>query len=327
VSAPQHSVEEVVRTIVVDKTPPRRGWFKRRANRRITVQTPSLGAWMAEVFRALGRKLVVLAKAAAVVAFVAASVFAVRAVMRHVVESPRFAVRDVRVTFAVDGDKQGKQDKQDQQDRQDRQATPHVTADEVRELAGVDIGDKLLAVDADAVAKLLASHPWIASARVRRELPSVLAVEITERHAVASALLGALYLLDADGRPFKRATFEEADGLPVITGVTREQYAALRHASEAVFREAIGLVGAYGTDPARPKLSEVHVDARSGFSLVLMDGGGQIRLGRGEVDGKLARMDRIIAALGPRGAAGVATVYLDGPAADRVTVRLRQVRD
>ena len=309
-SAPQH-IDNEVRSVVVDKTPPRRGWFKRRGNRRITVQTPSLGAWMAEVFRAIGRKLVVLAKAAAVVAFVAASVFAVRAVVRHVVASPRFAVRDVRVTFAVE------------QDKQAQQPTPHVTADEVRELAGVELGDKLLAVDADAVAKLLASHPWIASARVRRELPSVLAVEITERHAVASALLGALYLLDADGRPFKRATFEEADGLPVITGVTREQYAALRHASEAVFREAIGLVAAYGTDPARPKLSEVHVDARSGFSLVLMDGGGQVRLGRGEVEGKLARMDRIIAALGPRGAAGVATVYLDGPAADRVTVRLR----
>jgi len=307
-SAPQHSVEETVRTVVVDKTPPRRGWFKRRGNRRITVQSPSLGAWLAEATRAVGRKLLVLAKAAAVVAFVAASVFVVRAVVRHVVASPRFAVRDVRVTFAVD---------------KDRQTAPHVTDDEVRELAGVDIGDKLLAVDADAVAKLLASHPWVASARVRRELPAVLAIEISERHAVASALLGALYLLDADGRPFKRATFEEADGLPVITGVTREQYAALRQASEAVFREAIGLCGAYAADPARPKLSEVHVDARAGFSLVLMDGGGLVRLGRGEVDGKLARMDRIMAALGPRGAAGVGTVYLDGPAADRVTVRMR----
>jgi cell division septal protein FtsQ len=75
-----------------------------------------------------------------------------------------------------------------------------VTADEVRELAGVEPADQLLAVDADAVARQLASHPWIASARVRRELPSVLAIEISERHAVASALLGALYLLDANGR-------------------------------------------------------------------------------------------------------------------------------
>jgi hypothetical protein len=83
--------------VVVDRTPPRRGWFKRR----ITVQSPSLGAWLAEASRAIGRKLRVLAKAAIVVAFVAASVFAVRAVVRHVVASPRFAVHDVRVTFAT----------------------------------------------------------------------------------------------------------------------------------------------------------------------------------------------------------------------------------
>ena len=199
-----------------------------------------------------------------------------------------------------------------------------MTADEIRELAGVELGDQLLAVDADAVAKLLATHPWIASARVRRELPSVLAIEVSERHAVASALMGALYLLDADGRPFKRATFEEADGLPVITGVTREQYAALRRASaRRCFARRSRWSAPTRADPARPKLSEVHVDARTGFSLVLMDGGGQVRLGRGEVEEKLARMDHIIAALGPRGAAGVATVYLDGPPADRVTVRLR----
>jgi cell division protein FtsQ len=307
-SAPQ-AIEEETQSITVDKTPPHRGWFKRRRNRRITVQSASVGVWLADALRFVGRKLLFLAKAATVAVFVAASVFAVRAVVRHVVASPRFAVRDVRVSFA--------------QTKTDGDAANHVTADEVRELAAVELGDPLLSIDADAVAKRLASHPWVASARVRRELPSVLAIDISERRAAASALLGALYLLDADGRPFKRATFEEADGLPVITGVTREQYAALRHASEAVFREALALVAAYGADPARPRLSEVHVDARTGFSLVLLEGGGQVRLGRGEVEGKLARMDRVIAALGPRGAAGLATVYLDGPIADRVTVRLR----
>ena len=87
--------------MVVDKTPPRRGWFKRRGQPAHHGADPSLGAWLAEASRAIGRKLVVLAKAAVVVAFVAASVFAVRAVVRHVVASPRFAVRDVRVTFAA----------------------------------------------------------------------------------------------------------------------------------------------------------------------------------------------------------------------------------
>jgi cell division protein FtsQ len=195
-----------------------------------------------------------------------------------------------------------------------------VPAEEIEELSGVSIGDQLLTVDPDQVARRLAAHPWIATARVRRELPSALAIEVTERRAVATALMGALYLLDDGGRPFKRATFEEADGLPVVTGVTREQYAALRPASEAVFREALTLLGSYGAD--RPKLSEVHVDPRAGFSLVLLDGAGEIRLGRGATEEKLARLDQIFGAVGPRGPAALATVYLDGAVADRVTLRL-----
>jgi len=198
-------------------------------------------------------------------------------------------------------------------------ATTHAPGEEIEELAGVAIGDRLLTVDPDRVAAKLAMHPWVATARVRRELPSVLAIEVTERRGLAAALMGALYLLDENGRPFKRATFEEADGLTVITGVTREQYAAVRPASEAVFREALALLAAYDN---RPKLSEIHVDPRAGFSLVLLDGAGEIRLGRGETEEKLSRLDRILGAIGPRGPGALATVYLDGALADRVTVRL-----
>jgi len=111
----------------------------------------------------------------------------------------------------------------------------------------------------------------------------------------------------------------------VITGVTREQYVALRSTSEAVFREALALFAAYadGAAAPRPKLSEIHIDPRTGFSLVLFDGAGEIRLGRGAAEEKLARLDQILAAAGPRGPAALATVYLDGAVADRVTVRLR----
>jgi cell division protein FtsQ len=251
---------------------------------------------MAGGLRWLGRKLVVTGKVLAVAGAVALSLLAGRQLVRHVIASPRFAVREIRIAAAT-----------------------HVTAEEIAALAGVEIGDKLLTVDPDRVAARLAAHPWIASARVRRELPSVLSIDVTERQAVGCALMGALYLLDANGRPFKHATFEEADGLPVITGVTREQYAALRPASEAVFREALALLAAYGD---RPKLSELHVDPHSGFSLVLLDGAGEIRLGRGDTDEKLARLDQILGAVGPRGPAALATVYLDGALADRVTLRL-----
>ena len=72
-----------------------------------------------------------------------------------------------------------------------------------------------------------------ATVRVSRQLPSVLTIEISERHAAAVVNLGGLYLADVRGRPFKRATMDEAAGLPVITGVARGQYAARRDAVEA----------------------------------------------------------------------------------------------
>jgi cell division septal protein FtsQ len=286
--------------ITVEQPPVKRHFFRRRANRRITVARPSIAGWVASGLRAAAIKLVVLGKVLVAAAFVAGALWAGRKVVQHVIASPRFAVHDIEVGPST-----------------------RVSPDEIRDLCGVRLGDRLLAVDPDAVAARLATHPWILSARVRRELPSTLAIEVTERQAAASALLGALYLLDGAGRPFKRATFAEADGLPVITGVTRDQYAAVRGTSEAVFRQALGLYRSYADGhPERPKLSEVHVDTRAGFTLVLYDGSGEIRLGRGDFEDKLARLDRIFAALGNRGPAALQTVYLDGPLSDRITIRM-----
>jgi len=297
---PGATSEPSERGITVEHPPVRRRFFRRRNNRRLTVARPSIAAWLAGPLRAAAAKLALVGKALLVVAFVAGAVWAGRQVVRHVIASPRFAVRDIQVGASI-----------------------HVSTDEIRQQAGVEVGDRLLAVDPDAVATRVTMHPWILSARVRRELPSTLVIEVTERRAVASALLGALYLVDGSGHPFKRATFAEADGLPVITGVTRDQYASVRGTSEAVFRQALALFAAYNDGhPERPKLSEVHVDTRIGFSLVLLEGSGEIRIGQGDFDAKLAQFDRIFAALGPRSPAALRTVYLDGPLSERVALRM-----
>jgi cell division septal protein FtsQ len=315
--------------------PPRRGLFHRRRNRRITV-TPISAArvalWLARVVRGAARRGLVVVKGLATVAFLAGAAWGGEHAVRHVIASPRFAVREVRVG-----------------------ATLHVQKDEVLALAGVGVGDRLLSIDTDAVAARVASHPWVASARVRRELPSVLAIDVVERRAAAAALLGGLYLVDESGRPFKRATLDEADGLVLLTGLSREQYASWRGASEAAYREALSIVAEYhAQDPAargsfapggagwrgagggdaftgafagafagaRPPLSEVHIDPRYGFSLFLYEGGGEIRLGRGDYADKLGRLDEILAALGPRGPVRLRTVHLDGPSRERVPIRL-----
>ncbi|HVZ71784.1 MAG TPA: FtsQ-type POTRA domain-containing protein [Polyangia bacterium] len=287
---------------------PRRGLLRRRSNRRVLVVKRSPLVWFGEVAKAVASRLAVLGKLVVVCALVAGAVYGGRALVRHVVASPRFDLREIRAD-----------------------ATLHISHDDVVELSGLSPGDHLLAIDTDAVAARVAAHPWVASVRVRRQLPSALAIDVVERRAAATALLGTLYLLDETGRPFKRATLEEADGLPIVTGLSREQYTLARNASEAAFREGLSLLAAYRAvdslsaahgPSSRPALSEIHIDPRAGFSLVFYDGGGEVLLGRGDWAGKLARLDEILGALGPRGASALRAVHLDGPTHDRVTVRL-----
>jgi cell division septal protein FtsQ len=209
-------------------------------------------------------------------------------------------------------------------------ASVHVQRDEILALAGVDLGDRLLAVDTDVVAARVAAHTWVAGVRVRRRLPSVLNIEVTERVAVAAVALGGLYLVDETGRPFKRATMEEADGLPVISGVDRVKYVDMREVTEAALREALAIVAAWRERPGRPALSEINIDPRFGFALFLLEGGAEIRLGRGDTIKKLASFDQIFEAVKRSASSDVRAVrivHLDGANGNRIPVRFAEAEE
>ncbi len=256
------------------------------------------GAWAKGV--RIGRvagKLVLLALA------IVACAWGVRLGVRHVLDSPRFQLRTIE--FA---------------------ATPHLGQADVLVLAGVALGDRLLGVDTDAVAARIATHPWVSSVRASRRLPSCLVIEVSERRAAAVAELSGLYLVDDGGRPFKRASMEEADGFPVLTGIERARYAGMREVSEAAFREALALLREYREKPGRPAVGEISIDPGFGFSLILFESGAEIRLGRENYSKKLAQLDQIFEALVAKGTGGLSAlriVHLDLPESGRVPVLLR----
>jgi cell division protein FtsQ len=257
----------------------RRGWSRwRRRNRRAVVQRRSLLLVLWVALARLGREAWVvgrvLGKIIAMLAVLGGAGWGGLWAIRHVVDSPRFQVKQIDIS-----------------------PVQHVRREDLLVLAGVAVGDKLLSVDTDAVAARLATHPWVARAQVKRDLPSVLHIDLVERRVAAVASLGGLYLVDENGRPFKRARMDEAEGLPVLTGIGRESYAKLPEASAAVFREALAVLDDYRSRPGRPALSEVSIDPRFGFALVLLEGGAEIRLGRGETSKKLARFDQILEAV------------------------------
>lgn len=291
-------------------------WLRRRrrrvTNRRVAVQGASPVLVVAEGVTTVGRWVLagvrVASKVVLLLSVLAALAWGGRLAVRHVVASPRFAVGDIQVV-AIPATAQ------------------RLPREQILALAEVAEGDRLLEIDTDVVAARVARHPWAAGVRVSRQLPGVLRIEVTERRAAAAATLGALYLVDDSGRPFKRATMDEAEGLPVLTGIERAQYVELREVSEAAFRDALGLLAAYGERAQRPAVSEVNIDPRFGFTLYLLQGGAEIRLGRKDFGKKLARLDQIFEAVkaGETGALVVVHLdHLDGTSASgtRIPVRL-----
>ncbi|HVV82807.1 MAG TPA: FtsQ-type POTRA domain-containing protein [Kofleriaceae bacterium] len=206
-------------------------------------------------------------------------------VHRWATTSPRFAV----ATIAVHGS--------------------HVlTDDQVRDLLPFHAGDNVFSVDTDAAERVLAAEPWVARARVRRHLPRSVTVEIVERTPAAVVSADGLYLVDAAGRPFKRAELDrgEGEGLPVISGVPRPLFTSAPDEAADRIKHALEVVGAWsdagaGDGAARPAIGEVRVD-QHGATLYTFDDAVAVRVGDAagpELATRLRRFDAAWAALSP----------------------------
>jgi POTRA domain, FtsQ-type len=93
----------------------------------------------------------------------------------------------------------------------DIRGTRVIDAAEAKALLPVHLGDNMFAADTRTLERALAAHPWVARVEVHRELPRTLVATITERTAAAVVDLGALYLVDPAGKPFKRVSLEPSD--------------------------------------------------------------------------------------------------------------------
>jgi cell division protein FtsQ len=202
----------------------------------------------------------------------------------------------------------------------------HVGEDALIARAGVPLGVNLFAVDRNEIARNLTQEPWVARAKVRVELPATIVIDAVEREAACGVALGSLYLADATGNVFKRATPEEAANLPVVTGIARDAYVADAERAKADVRNALVAVAAWNSNPAREKLGEAHLDRVVGLTLYTESGIG-VRIGAVDesIGARLERLDAVLAALAssPAGGGRPRLVYVDNRARpDRVTVKL-----
>jgi cell division protein FtsQ len=159
-------------------------------------------------------------------------------------------------------------------------------ASEVRAAAGVDRGEALLLVDTGAVVMRVEALPWVADARVARQLPGTLRVEVTPRFPVAWSTTdtGEVGLLDRRGALISTAPTPTA-GLPEVT------------ATGADVRVAARIAGALSSTLA-PQVATVVVEA--GQARLLLVGGYEVRFGTPHgLSAKVRATEAMLAALGP----------------------------
>ncbi|HYZ89176.1 MAG TPA: FtsQ-type POTRA domain-containing protein [Myxococcales bacterium] len=253
-----------------------RGWMRvpfrpvRSAARRVSPPQP----------RGRGAGVALLRTAAAVLLSAALSVGAWEA-FRWSTTTPFFALRDVKFTGLA-----------------------HAAERDLLARSGLQIGANLMSLDLAAAARGIETHPWVASARLSRSFPGTVLAEIVEHRAAAQVQLGGLYLLDDEGRVFKRVEAGDAADVPLVTGVSREAWLRDKGAAQLRLYSALHLLEAWRAEGlSAAALEEVRVEDDGGFTAFAREPSGlqEVRLGSRDLPLQLQRLTQLRAALARRG--------------------------
>lgn len=198
--------------------------------------------------------------------------------------------------------------------------------EQAQRLGGVTPGTNLFGLDTQLVEQRLLQDPWVKSARVVRELPSTLKIELGEREAVALAQIqDTLYVVSSDGEPFKPLSAEDPVDLPVVTGISPTGLARDRGRELERLTRALEVLRQYRrlklerTYPAQ----EVHLDPGGSVRLVIGSEGISLSLGSDSLRQRLLMAERVVTESRAAGRLpGI--VFADNTAhPERVVVRMR----
>ena len=168
---------------------------------------------------------------------------------------------------------------------------------ELLDLAKIDFRSNLLNLDLQEVSRLLAQHPWVEKAKVRRDFSGkALIIEVQERIPRALILLDELYLMDRNGEIFKKAELKEKMDLPILTGVTLQEWKQKDPRTMELLQQALELLGHLEGRKvfSLRDVSEVHLNRKKELTLYTLQGGVPIHFGSGDYADKLNRLEKVL---------------------------------
>jgi cell division protein FtsQ len=231
------------------------------------------------------------------------SVSVAYSVRHYALTSPRFSIQEVNL-----------------------QGGKRVSPEQARDQAGVVLGSNVFALDTALAERKLLENPWISEARVTRDLPRSLRIEIKEREPVALAVFSErLYLVTADGEPFKELSPGDPADFPIITGASVEGLSRDRARELDRVRLGLEVLEQYSRVPLSKTqpVQEVHLADSGDVTLTAGKEGITFELGKDAYRRKLLMGEQVVAEMRRKGRSpGI--VFLDNQAhPERVVVRMK----
>jgi len=196
-----------------------------------------------------------------------------------------------------------------------------VGGSEIVAMAGMSQGMNIWKIDPEIIERKVAKHPWVKRVLVRRELPRRVVIEVEEREAKGIVVLGRLYYVDPEGFVFKEVEEGENADFPLLTGLQQAELLSQAHATRQKIREALKLIDLMARGPLA--ISEIYFPAQGGVVLYPMAYPVALRMGWGDWQEKLKRLERVLELWKGR-EARLASVDLRFR--DQVVARLRKVQ-
>jgi cell division protein FtsQ len=165
-------------------------------------------------------------------------------------------------------------------------------------LAQADIhpGDNLVALNLRLVRDRLLAHPWIATARVSREIPEALNIQIMEHSPLARIDLGRTFLINAEGRIFKEAEDNDPQDIPLVTGMAYSDISLGKDALTAAMQTALQVLRysrAASSAIGYPEIKRLHMDKQIGVSITLKQSERIIKMGFDDFEKKSRRYKQL----------------------------------
>jgi len=174
-----------------------------------------------------------------------------------------------------------------------------LSEDRVLELADIQPGENIFAVNLGVARKRLLADGWVAEARVGREIPDRLVIRVREHEPMLLLDMGDKFIMSREATIIK--PYEETDSfdLPMVTGLSYSDLPLGGSGSDAfaVLMQVLGAARSEEGALSLSRLRQINVDPELGVTLYADGEVKRVRMGFEKYDEKMRRVDRLLAAL------------------------------